>query len=345
MPSKDLNHMSFLGISYQQVLNLVHLFSPKRISLELYQKPKSRVIWDYNVSLARAGLESNLHTHSNTFPSRSSSMLCNNRASLPDSSFMYSKQNAKHPHLKPVMFKAPDIIEKGLEPNADFIPLDLDDCKSDSNTVLSDILGPVSFDSALAGRVSYEDQDPEPLIGKHNDDDGYLSPVLNQSLISLSETSQNSAIAHFMKERQSSMQGRGCKRRAILWFDEHSELSSPRSCTVAKKVSFNSGGDEISLISDKQLHRPALAELEQNREAVTKERKQEGCYSVQDTEGRSGDDSEKRSKLMRLYPSQKGLLNNMSRAAPGVVSHGRSSKLTCTLLPDEEQRDSQKQGF
>ncbi|KAM0918550.1 hypothetical protein ACQ4PT_009049 [Festuca glaucescens] len=302
--------MSFFGISYQQVLNLVNLFSSKRISLEPYQKPKSRVIWDYNVSLALAGLGSSLHKGNNAFPRRPSSMLCNNRISAPHSSFMYAKHNAKHaaynygsslhpPRIKSVIFKAPDIKEQGLEPDADFIPLDLDDCKSDSDTAPSDLLGPVGLYSAIAGSISCEDQDPEPFNGKHNEDGWYPAPVLNQSFISLSETSENSAIAHFMKERQSSMLGRGCKRRATIQFDGHSHLPSSRSCTIGEKVPFSFEGDKISVTSDKALNRPALAELKQNREAVTKERKWEVGYSVQDAQSRSGDDDSEKSKLVR----------------------------------------------
>ena len=221
---------------------------------------------------------------------------------------MYAKQNAKyaaynyepslHPRVKSVIFKAPDIKEQGLEPDADFIPLDVDDCKSDSDTVPSDLLGPVGLYSALAGSNGYEDQDPEPFSGKHNEDDGSPAPVLNQSFISLSETSENSTIAHFMKERQSSVQGRGCKRRATIQFDGHSHLPSPRSCATAKKVPFSFEGDKIPVTPDKALNRPALAEVEQNREVVTKERKHQIGYWVQDTQSRSGDDSEK-SKLVR----------------------------------------------
>ncbi|EMS50549.1 hypothetical protein TRIUR3_34218 [Triticum urartu] len=307
----DLNPKCLsLVLSYQKVLNLVHLFSSKRISLEPYKKPKSRVISDYNVSLARAGLESSLHTGGNAFPNRSSSMLCNNRISAPRSPFMYGKKNAKHaaynhesslhPHIKSMIFKAPDIKAQVLEPNADFIPLDLDDYKSDSDAVPSDLLGPAGLYLALPGSIINEDQGPEPFNVKHNEDDMYPAPVLSQSFHSLCETSQNSAIAHFMKERQSSMQGRGCKRMSTLQFDGHSHLPSPRSSTIAKKVSFSFDADEISVTSDKALNRPALAELEQNREAVTKERKQQVSYSVQGTQSKSGDDSKKRSKLMSL---------------------------------------------
>ncbi|CAM0913015.1 unnamed protein product [Alopecurus aequalis] len=322
-------HMSFFGISYQQVLNLVDLFSSKRISLEPYQKPKSRVIWDYNVSLSRAGLDSSLHTGSNAFPRHSSSMPCNNRISAPHSSFMYAKQNAKyaaynyesslHPHMKSVIFKAPDTKEQGKEPDADFIPLDLDDCKSDSETVPSDLLGPVGFYSALAGSISYEDHDAEPFVGKHNEDDGYPAPVLNQSFISLRETSENSAIAHFMKERQSSIQGRGCKRRATIQFDGHSHLPSLRSCTTGEKVPFSFEGDKIPVASDKALNRPALAEVEQNREAViTKERKRQAGHWVQDTRTRSEDDSGK-SKLTR--PSFAERVANLLRVQSCSSTH------------------------
>uniref|UniRef100_A0A8I6YJK1 DCD domain-containing protein n=2 Tax=Hordeum vulgare subsp. vulgare TaxID=112509 RepID=A0A8I6YJK1_HORVV len=339
--------MSFFGISYQQVLNLVHLFSSKRISLEPYKKPKSRVISDYNVSLARAGLGSSLHTGSNAFPSRSSSMLCNNRISAPHSPLMYGKQNAKHaaynyesslhPHIKSVIFKAPDIKAHVLEPNADFIPLDLDDCKSDTDAVPSDILGPAGLYLALPGSIINEDQDPEPFKVKHNEDDMYPAPVLSQSFHSLCETSQNSAIAHFMKERQSSMQGRGCKRMSTLQFDGHSHLPSPRSSTIAKKVSFSFDGDEISVTSDKALYRPALAELKQNREAVTKERKQQVSYTVQGTQSKSGDDSEKRSKLMSLsFAERVANLRVKSCFGSSQTLLMQSSKLSCTLLPDEE---------
>ncbi|VAI70982.1 unnamed protein product [Triticum turgidum subsp. durum] len=339
--------MSFFGISYQQVLNLVHLFSSKRISLEPYKKPKSRVISDYNVSLARAGLESSLHTGGNAFPNRSSSMLCNNRISAPRTPFMYGQKNAKHaaynhesslhPHIKSMIFKAPDIKAQVLEPNADFIPLDLDDYKSDSDAVPSDLLGPAGLYLALPGSIINEDQGPEPFNVKHNEDDMYPAPVLSQSFHSLCETSQNSAIAHFMKERQSSMQGRGCKRVSTLQFDGHSHLPSPRSSTIAKKVSFSFDADEISVTSDKALNRPALAELEQNREAVTKERKQQVSYSVQGTQSKSGDDSKKRSKLMSLsFAERVASLRVKSCFGNSQSMLMQSSKLSCTLLPDEE---------
>uniref|UniRef100_A0ACD6ACY7 Uncharacterized protein n=1 Tax=Avena sativa TaxID=4498 RepID=A0ACD6ACY7_AVESA len=333
--------MSFFGISYQQVLNLVHLFSSKRISLETYQKPRSSVIRDYNVSLALAGLGSSLHTGTNAFPSHSFSVLRNNRISAPP--FMYAKQNARHaaynyesslhPRMKSVIFKAPHVKEQGLEPDADFIPLDLDDSKSDSDTVPSDLLRPAGLYSALAGRTSCEDQDPEPFNGKQNEDDMYPAPVLNQSFIALSETSENSAIAHFMKERQSGMQGRGCKRRAPLQFDGHSHLPSPRSCTIAKEVPFSFEGDKIPVISGKALNRPALAELEQNREAVIKERKQQLGISAQDTRSRSGDDSEK-SKLVRPSFAER-VANLRVRSYSQSLLMPSPRKLTCTLLADE----------
>lgn len=335
-----------LRFFFVQVLNLVHLFSPKRIRLQPYQKPKSRVIWDYKISLAHTGLESSLHTHSHACPS--SSMVCNSRISLPHSSFMYAKQNAKHaaykyesplrPRPKSVIFKAPDIKEKSLELNADYIPLeldDLDDCKSDSDAVLSNMLGTVSFYSALLSSISYEDRDPKPFNGKRDEGDGYHSPVLNRRFISESETGQNSAIAHIMKERLSSMQGKGCKRK--VQFNEHSDLSSP-SCTMAKKVFFNFGGDEISVTSDKALQRPAHAELEENREAIIEKRKQEvGCL-VQDIQSKGGDVSAKRSKLMSLsFPE--GLTNkrvqSCSRNSQSLVTQS-GIKLTYTLLTDEE---------
>ncbi|KAM0918549.1 hypothetical protein ACQ4PT_009049 [Festuca glaucescens] len=345
--------MSFFGISYQQVLNLVNLFSSKRISLEPYQKPKSRVIWDYNVSLALAGLGSSLHKGNNAFPRRPSSMLCNNRISAPHSSFMYAKHNAKHaaynygsslhpPRIKSVIFKAPDIKEQGLEPDADFIPLDLDDCKSDSDTAPSDLLGPVGLYSAIAGSISCEDQDPEPFNGKHNEDGWYPAPVLNQSFISLSETSENSAIAHFMKERQSSMLGRGCKRRATIQFDGHSHLPSSRSCTIGEKVPFSFEGDKISVTSDKALNRPALAELKQNREAVTKERKWEVGYSVQDAQSRSGDDDSEKSKLvvklLHLFSSRNRL---QPRQNPSLQDERpRESEISSVINQTDNQSGS-----
>uniref|UniRef100_A0ACD5XXJ3 Uncharacterized protein n=1 Tax=Avena sativa TaxID=4498 RepID=A0ACD5XXJ3_AVESA len=334
--------MSFFGISYQQVLNLVHLFSSKRISLEPYQKPRSSVIRDYNVSLALAGLGSSLHTGTNAFPIRSFSVLRNNRISAP--SFMSAKQNARHaaynyksslhPRMKSVIFKAPHVKEQGLEPSVDFIPLDLDDCKSDSDTVPSDLLRPVGLYSALAGRISCEDQDPEPFNGKHDEDDMYPAPVLNQSFIALSETSENSAIAHFMKDKQAGMQGRGCKRRAPLQLDGHSHLPSPRSCTIAKEVPFSFEGDKIRVTSGKALNRPALAELEQNREAaVTKGRKQQLGCPAQDARSRSGDDSGK-SKLVRpSFAERVANLHFQSYSQSLLMSSPR--KLTCTLLADE----------
>lgn len=259
---------------------------------------------------------------------------------------MYVKQNSKHAAynyesslhscVNSVIFKAPDIKERGLEPDADFIPLDLDDCKSDSDTVPSDLLGPVGFYSALVGRISYEDQDPKPVNCKHNEDDAYPAPVLNQSFISLSETSQNSAIAHFMKHRQSSMQGRGHKRRATIQLDVHSHLSSTRSCAIAKKVPFSFEGDKIPVTSVKALSRPALAELEQNRGTVIKESKEQVGYLVRDTQGRSGEDSEK-SKLMR--PSFAERVANLRVQSCSSNSQAllmpSPRKLTCTLLADE----------
>ena len=99
-------------------------------------------------------------------------------------------------------------------------------------------------------------------------------------------------------------------------------------------MSFSFEGDKILVTSDKALNRPALAELEQNRDAVTKERKQQVGYSVQGTQ-RSGDDSEK-SKLMR--PSfAEGVANlrvqSCSNNSQSLLM--QSSKLTCPLVADE----------
>ncbi|XP_066382083.1 uncharacterized protein [Miscanthus floridulus] len=191
---------SFFGISYQQVLNLVDLFSSRMIRLQPYQKPKSKVLWDYKISLARTGREFRLYTHSNGF-SRPPSMFCNNRISLPHIPFMHAKHNGQHPAHKhesplhpcpkPMVFKSPDIIEKNKPDNADYIPLELDDCNSDSDGNQSALMGTVSFHSAMENNINCEDQVPKPFNGKHTADNRCCSPVLNQRFVSESETGQN----------------------------------------------------------------------------------------------------------------------------------------------------------
>uniref|UniRef100_A0A0E0L8H3 DCD domain-containing protein n=1 Tax=Oryza punctata TaxID=4537 RepID=A0A0E0L8H3_ORYPU len=302
--------MTFFGISYQQVLNLVHLFASKRIGLQPYQKPKSRVIYDYKISLAHPGREFSPRTHNKTFSSHSSSTFCNNRFSLPRSSFLYTKQNAKHDackyesplhsQLKSVIFKAPDVKGESLDPNPDYIPLELDDCKSDSDADLSDSLETVSFYSTLEGCISYEDQDLKPFNGKFNGDYGHQSHVLIPGITSECETDRNIVFSHNVKERQSSLQakdGKGCKRKAIVEFDEQ---SPPRRGCTMKRVSFSFSGEEISVTSEKSLQRStAFAELRNTREASTEEGKQEvGCL-VKKTLSK-GEDVSAKIKLMGL---------------------------------------------
>uniref|UniRef100_A0A0E0PU63 DCD domain-containing protein n=3 Tax=Oryza TaxID=4527 RepID=A0A0E0PU63_ORYRU len=301
--------MSFFGISYQQVLNLVHLFASKRIELQPYQKPKSRVIYDYKISLAHLGREFSPRTHNKTFSSHSSSTFCNNRFSLPRSSYLYTKQNAKHDAckyesplhspLKSVIFKAPDVKGESLEPNPDYIPLELDDSKSDSDADPSDSLETVSFYPTLEGCISYEDQDLKPFNGKFNGDDGHHSHVLIRGLNSECETDRNSVFSRNVKERQSSLAkgGKGCKRKAIVEFDEQ---SSPRRGCTMKRVSFSFSGEEISVTSEKSLHRPtAFAELPNTRESSAEEGKQEvGCV-VQKARSK-GEDVSAKIKLMGL---------------------------------------------
>ncbi|KAJ1258242.1 hypothetical protein BS78_10G059900 [Paspalum vaginatum] len=293
--------MSFFGISYQQVLSLVDLFSTRMIRLQLYQKPKSRVLRDYKISLARTGQEFGLSTRNDCF-SHSSSMFCNNRISSPHSPFMYAKHNGKHTAHKheswpkPAVFKAPDTIEKSKPDDTDYIPLELGDCNSDSAANRSTLMGTVSFHSMMEGIISSEDQVPKPVNVKHNEDDRCHSQ-LNQRFISESETDQNSAISHIMKSKSQAM---GCKRKAIVQLDELSDVLSPmRACDMAKNVSFSFGVNGISATSDKALLKPTLAELQQNREAVLKERKEQLGFSPQDTRSES-DASAKWSKLMRL---------------------------------------------
>ncbi|KAL6606728.1 hypothetical protein ACP70R_042381 [Stipagrostis hirtigluma subsp. patula] len=341
--------MSFLGISYLQVLDLVNLFSSKMIQLQPYQKPKPKVLWDFRMSLARTGREFSLHTHSNAYSRRSSSMFCNNRTSFPHRPLMSAKHSGKraahepesplHPCPKPVAFKAPDIKDKSIEPDDDYIPLELDDCECDSDADQSTMLGTVSFYSTSESNISYEDQAAKPFNGKHNVDDRYHSPVLNQRLISESETSQNSLIAHVMKESKSSLQAKGCKRKAIVQLDELADLTSPkRGCTVSKRVSFSFGGNGISVTSDKALDKPALVELEQNSEAVFKERKQRVGFSPQDIQIKERDVSAKRSKLMNLSFAERlrhQHAQSCSRNSKSQVTQ-TGIKLTCTLLADEE---------
>uniref|UniRef100_A0A0D9WMG1 DCD domain-containing protein n=1 Tax=Leersia perrieri TaxID=77586 RepID=A0A0D9WMG1_9ORYZ len=298
--------MTFFGVSYQQVLDLVDLFASKMIRLQSYQKSKSRVIWDYKISLGHLVQEFSPHTHNRTFSSHSSTIFCNNRSPLPRSSFMDTKQNAKHhackyesplhSPLKSVIFKEPDVKGESLEPNADFIPLEVDDCKSDSDAALSDILETVSFYSAQEGCISCEDQDLKPFNGKFNGDDGHRSHVLIPGFNSECETSRNSVSSHIVKERQSSLQAKGCKRKAVHEFDEHS--SPMRGCTMTKRVSFSFSGEEISVTSEQALNRPST-ELDQTRKASIEEEKQDvGCL-VQKTQSK-GEDVSAKIKLMSL---------------------------------------------
>ncbi|KAL6898006.1 hypothetical protein ACP4OV_006602 [Aristida adscensionis] len=345
-------HMSFFGISYLQVLDLVNLFSSKMIQLQPYQKPKSSVLWDFRMSLARTGREFRVHTHSNPYARRSSSMFCNNRTSLLHSPFMSAKHSGKrpahepesslHPCSKPLAFKAPVIKNKSLEPDDNYIPLeldDLDDYKCDSDADQSTLLGTVSFYSTSESNISSEDQVAKPFKGKHNVDDSCHLSVLNQKLISESETDRNSLIAHMMKEGKSNLQAKGCKRKAIVHLDGFSDLAAPKKGrTVAKRVSFSFGGDGIAVTSDKTSHKPALAELEQTREAVLKEGKQGVGFSPQDIQIKERDVSAKRSKLMNLSFAERlrnQLAESCSRNSQPLVSQS-GIKLTCTLLTDQE---------
>ncbi|KAG8093834.1 hypothetical protein GUJ93_ZPchr0012g18815 [Zizania palustris] len=336
--------MSFLGISYQQVLNLVHLFSSKMIRLQPYQKPKSRVIWDYKISLAHPGRGFNLHTHNKTFPSCPSSMFRNSGILLPNSSFMQTGQNAKHDaykyesplHRPPksVISRAPDVKRESLEPNADYIPLELDDCNSDSDADLSDTSETASFYSALEGGITYEDQDLKPFNGKFNGDDGYHSLVLIPGHDSECETGRNSLFSHIMKERRSSLQAKGRKRKA-LQFDEY---SSPRKgCTMTKRVSLSCSSEEIFDTSEIALHKPAFTELEQKKETFIEERKQEVDCLVQNIQSKSEGVSAK-IKLTSLSLPE-GLANRVhscSSDSQSVVTE-TGIKLTCSLPTDDKE--------
>ncbi|CAN6179135.1 unnamed protein product [Urochloa humidicola] len=341
---------SFFGISYQQVLDLVDLFSSRMIRLQPYQKPKSRVLQDYKISLARTGREFGLHTHSNASFNHSSSMFCNNRISLPHSPFLYAKRNGKHrAHKhesplhschKPVVFKAPDILEKSKPDDADYIPLELDDCNSDSDVNQSTLMGTVSFHSTMESNISCENQVPKSFNGKHNEDDRCCSPVLNQRFISESETGQKGVFTHIMKESKSKLQAKGCKRKAIDQLGERSDVLSPmRACSMSKKVSFSFGGNGISVTSDKASRKPTLAELVQhNREAVLKGRKEQTGFSSRDIQSKERDASAKMSKMTRLSFAER--LRNQhaqSRARNRDLQVTQSGiKLTSTLLADDE---------
>jgi len=343
-----LPQRSFFGISYQQVLDLVDLFASRMIRLQPYQKPKSRVLQDYKISLARTGREFSLYTHSSASFSRSSSMFCNNRISLPNSPFMYAKHKGKHPahkHESPLqpwhkhaVFKAQDILEKSKPDDADYIPLELDGCNSDSDANQSILVGTVSFNSTMESNISCGNQVPKPFNGKYNEDDRCCPPVLNQRFISESEIGQNSVFAHIMKESKSESQAEGCKK-AIVQLDELSDVLPPtRACSVAKRVSFSCGGNGISVTSDKASHRLTLSGLQQNREAVLKGRKEQIGFSPGDIQSNERDASAKRSKLMR--PSFAERLRNQhaqSRARNSDLQVTQSGiKLTSTLLADED---------
>uniref|UniRef100_A0A0A9GEJ1 Uncharacterized protein n=1 Tax=Arundo donax TaxID=35708 RepID=A0A0A9GEJ1_ARUDO len=139
-----------------------------------------------------------------------------------------------------------------------------------------------------------------------------------------------------MKENKSSLQTKGCKRKAIVQLDELSDvLFTRRGCSVAKKVSFSFGGNEISVTSDKSVQRPQLAE---NIVAVVEKGKEEAGFSPQDIQSKERDASAKRSKLMSLSFAER--LRNQhaqscSRNGKSLVSQP-GIKLTCTLLTDEE---------
>ncbi|KAL5224763.1 hypothetical protein ABZP36_011402 [Zizania latifolia] len=270
-------------------------------------------------------------------------MFRNNRILLPNSSFMQTEQNAKHdaykyesplhPPPKSVVFRAPDVKGESLEPNADYIPLELDDCNSDSDADLSDTLETASFCSALEGGITYEDQDLKPFNGKFNGDDGYHSPVLIPGHDSECETGRNSLFSHIMKERRSSLQAKGCKRKA-LQFDEH---SSPRKgCTMTKRVSLSFSSEEIFDTSEKASHKPAFTELEQKKETFIEERKEEVDCLVQNIQNKSEGVSAK-IKLMSLSLPE-GLANRVhscSSSSQSLVTQ-TGIKLTCTLLTDKE---------
>ncbi|CAN6208515.1 unnamed protein product [Urochloa humidicola] len=332
---------SFFGISYQQVLDLVDLFSSRMIKLQPYQKPKSRVLQDYKISLARTGRQFGLHTHSNASFNHSSSMFCNNQISLPQRPFLYAKHNGKHrAHKhespvhswhKPVVFKAPDILEKSKPDDADYIPLELDDCNSDSDANQSTLAGTVRFHSTMESNISRGNQVPKSCNGKHNEDDRCCSPVLNQRFISESESGHNSVCAHILKESKSKLQAKGCKRKAIVQLGERSDVLSPiRACGMAKKVSFSIGGNGISVTSDKASCKPTLADLQHNREAVLKERKEQIGFSCRDIQSKERDASAKMSKMMR--PSFAERVRNQH--AQSCARNG--IKLTSTLLADDE---------
>jgi hypothetical protein len=163
--------------------------------------------------------------------------------------------------------------------------------------------------------------------------------VLNQRFISESETGQDSVFAHIMKDSKSESQAKGCKRKAIVQLDELSDVLSPmRACSVAKKVSFSSGGNGISVNSDKASHRPTLSELQENREAVLKGRKEQIGFSPRDIQSKERDASAKRSKLMgpsfveRLrnqHAQSRARNSNLQVTQPGI-------KLTSTLLTDDD---------
>lgn len=264
------------------------LFSLKMIQLQTFQKPKSRVISDYKISLARTGQVFSLQPHSNACPSRYPSMFHKNKTSLPQIHFMHPKQYGKrathenessvHPRPKPVAFKAPDIKEKLLEPDADYIPLELDhpdDSERDADQ--SPLLGAVRLHSALKSSNKYEDPVTKPLNGKDSEHDSYHSHLLNRRFVSEEfETGQKNMIDHIVKEK-SSLQNKGCKRKIQL--DERADVLSPRKVSSApKKVSFGPGANEVSVTSDrkissdKSVRLPAFAG---SRDRVVKEGKEE----------------------------------------------------------------------
>jgi len=197
-----------------------------------------------------------------------------------------------------VVFKSPDIIEKNKPDDADYIPLELDDCNSDSDGNQSALMGTVSFHSTMESNISCEDQVPKPFNGKHTEDDRCCSPVLNQRFVSESETGQNNVTLHIMKGSESELQAKGCKQKGIIQLELSDVLPPTRACSLAKMVSFSFGGNGISDTSDKSSCIPTLAGIQQNREAVLKERKEHIGFSARDIQSER-DASAKRSKLTR----------------------------------------------
>jgi hypothetical protein len=270
---------------------------------------------------------------------------------LYHSPFMYAKHHNRrathenestlHPCPKPVVFKA---AEKRLEPNDDYIPLELDDpddYRFERDADQSNLLGTVRLHSTLKSTVKYEDPITKPLSGKHSEHDSYHSHLLNRSIFSECETGQKNVGAHTVKEIESSLQNKGCKRKATVQLDELSDvLCSRRVSSAAKKVSFNIGGNEVSVTSgrkissDKSMCMPGCFE---NRDRVVEKGKEEVCFSPQDIKSKESDVSARRSKRMSLSFTErlrKQLDQSCSRNGQSLVAQA-GIKLTCTLLTDE----------